>query len=105
MRPDVLVGLLNEVFTVFDGLATSHGLEKIKTIGDAYMVASGLIGGGPGHAEELGRMALDVRSAMAGMGGLSVRIGIDIGPVVAGVIGLRKFSYDLWGDTVNTAAR
>jgi adenylate cyclase len=105
MTPDELVRVLNEVFTVFDGLAAEHGLEKIKTIGDAYMVASGLPGGSPNHAEHLGLMALDMREAAGTIGGLSVRIGIDIGPVVAGVIGLRKFSYDLWGDTVNTAAR
>jgi len=104
MHPDEVVRLLNDVFTIFDGFAEDRGLEKIKTIGDAYMVASGLLGGGADHAENLARMALDMREA-AGVKGLEVRIGIDIGPVVAGVIGRRKFSYDLWGDTVNTAAR
>ena len=104
MHPDEVVRLLNDVFTIFDGFAEDRGLEKIKTIGDAYMVASGLLGGGADHAESLARMALDMREA-ASAKGLEVRIGIDIGPVVAGVIGRRKFSYDLWGDTVNTAAR
>ena len=104
MHPDEVVRLLNDVFTIFDGFAEDRGLEKIKTIGDAYMVASGLLGGGADHAENLARMALDMRDA-AGVKGLEVRIGIDIGPVVAGVIGRQKFSYDLWGDTVNTAAR
>jgi class 3 adenylate cyclase len=105
MTPDDLVRLLNEVFTVFDGLAADHGLEKIKTIGDAYMVASGLHGARPTHAEDLATMALEMLRASGRRGGLNLRIGIDIGPVVAGVIGVQKFSYDLWGDTVNTAAR
>ena len=82
-----------------------HGLEKIKTIGDAYMVASGLPGGRRTHAEDLAEMALEMLRATGRRGGLSLRIGIDIGPVVAGVIGVKKFSYDLWGDTVNTASR
>ena len=105
MTPDDLVRLLNEVFTAFDSLAAAHGLEKIKTIGDAYMVASGIPGGRPTHAEDLAEMALGMLRATGRGGGLSLRIGIDIGPVVAGVIGVQKFSYDLWGDTVNTAAR
>ncbi len=105
MEPDDLLRLLDEVFSVFDGLADEHGLEKIKTIGDAYMVASGLLGGGPGHAEDLARMAIGMQEAIRGVHGLQLRIGIDIGPVVAGVIGRRKFIYDLWGDTVNTASR
>src|SRR2546425_6807245 len=105
MTPDDLVRLLNEVFTVFDGLAADHGLEKIKTIGDACMVDSGLPGGRPTQAEDLAEMALEMLRATGRKGGLSLRIGIDIGPVVAGVIGVQKFSYDLWGDTVNTAAR
>jgi len=105
MAPEDLVRLLNDVFSVFDELATDHGLEKIKTIGDAYMVASGLLGGGADHARNLGRMALAMQAAVEPMEGIRLRVGIDIGPVVAGVIGRRKFIYDLWGDTVNTASR
>ncbi len=105
MRPEELVHVLDEVFTVFDGLVADHGLEKIKTIGDAYMVASGLLGGGSRHAEDLAEVALAMQAAIARTRPLEVRIGIDIGPVVAGVIGHQKFIYDLWGDTVNTAGR
>ena len=105
MSPEELVHLLDEVFTRFDGLVANHGLEKIKTIGDAYMVASGLLGGGAAHAEALAEMALEMQEAIALTPPLQVRIGVDIGPVVAGVIGQQKFIYDLWGDTVNTAGR
>jgi adenylate cyclase len=105
MAPDDIVRLLDRVFTAFDGLAASHGLEKIKTIGDAYMVASGLLESMPGHAEHLAEMALAMQEEVRRIGSLQLRIGIDIGPVVAGVIGRRKFIYDLWGDTVNTASR
>jgi adenylate cyclase len=105
MRPEELIHVLDEVFTVFDGLVADHGLEKIKTIGDAYMVASGLLGEGTGHAEDLATLALEMQEAIARTPALQVRIGMDIGPVVAGVIGHQKFIYDLWGDTVNTAGR
>src|SRR3989441_11822682 len=105
MAPEDIVRLLNEVFTVFDGLAADHGLEKIKTIGDAYMVASGLLGGRPDHALKLAEMALEMQLAVGSRSAIQLRIGIDIGPVVAGVIGRNKFIYDLWGDTVNTASR
>jgi guanylate cyclase len=105
MRPEELVHVLDEVFTLFDGLVADHGLEKIKTIGDAYMVASGLLDGGTGHAEDLAEMALGMQATIARTPPLEVRIGMDIGPVVAGVIGHQKFIYDLWGDTVNTAGR
>jgi class 3 adenylate cyclase len=105
-----LAGLLNRVFSRFDDLAERHGLEKIKTIGDAYMVASGLPVPRADHAVVLADMALDMRDALAAVARdltypLQIRIGIHAGPVVAGVIGKRKFIYDLWGDTVNTASR
>ena len=105
MRPEELIRVLDEVFILFDRLVAEHGLEKIKTIGDAYMVASGLLDEGSGHAEELANMALEMQAAIARRPPLEVRIGMDIGPVVAGVIGHQKFIYDLWGDTVNTAGR
>jgi class 3 adenylate cyclase/sensor domain CHASE-containing protein len=110
ISPAMLVALLNEVFTMFDSLAERHGLEKIKTIGDAYMVVSGLPEPRPDHAEALALMALDMREAIEQLNethGLDcrIRIGLHCGPVVAGVIGRRKFIYDLWGDTVNTASR
>lgn len=105
MKPEELVQLLNRVFTAFDHLAAEYGLEKIKTIGDAYMVASGLLEGGPEHPRRLVEAGLAMQQEARALGGIELRIGIDIGPVVAGVIGSRKFSYDLWGDTVNTASR
>jgi adenylate cyclase len=105
MEPHDLVRLLNRVFTEFDLLADRYGLEKIKTIGDAYMVASGLLGGDLDHARKLADMALAMQAAVRSIGPIELRIGIDVGPVVAGVIGSRKFIYDLWGDTVNTASR
>jgi adenylate cyclase len=108
--PERVVKVLNDLFTAFDRLARRHGLEKIKTIGDAYMVAGGLPEPRPDHAQAVAEMALAMReeaSRHADPAGqpLQVRIGIDTGPVVAGVIGTTKFSYDLWGDTVNTASR
>ena len=110
MPPDRIVALLNELFSSFDDLAGKLGLEKIKTIGDCYMVAGGLPEPRPDHAEAVAEMALhmlDIIEDMAAQSGepLTIRIGIHSGPVVAGVIGKRKFIYDLWGDTVNVASR
>ncbi len=110
VTPDHLVEILNAVFTPFDDLADEFGLEKIKTIGDAYMVVGGLPTARVDHVEAVAAMALAMRKeltqhSVAGFGQLRMRFGIDTGAVVAGVIGRRKFSYDLWGDNVNTAAR
>ena len=110
LSPTRMVTLLNEIFTPFDDLAEELGLEKIKTIGDAYMVVGGLPQQRPDHLEAIADMALRMRREIAnhtveGFGDLKMRYGIETGPVVAGVIGKKKFSYDLWGDTVNTAAR
>jgi class 3 adenylate cyclase len=108
--PAQVVATLNELFSAFDRLAQHHGLEKIKTIGDAYMVAGGLPDPRSDHAEAIAELALAMQAEVtrrADPSGrpLQVRIGIDTGPVEAGVIGTAKFSYDLWGDTVNTASR
>lgn len=108
--PDRLVAFLNELFSELDALCERYGLEKIKTIGDAYMVAGGLPEPLADHAHAVARMALAMRELTATMttplgSPLRMRIGIHTGPVVAGVIGRRKLNYDLWGDTVNTAAR
>jgi class 3 adenylate cyclase len=107
---DEVVRELNDLFSAFDKLAQSHGLEKIKTIGDAYMVAGGLPDPQPDHAEAVAEMALSMLEEVAKRVDpvgrpLAARIGIDTGPVVAGVIGRHKFTYDVWGDTVNTASR
>jgi class 3 adenylate cyclase len=110
ISPQELVAMLNRVFSVFDRMAQKYGLEKIKTIGDAYMVVGGLPEPRVDHAEAIAEMAIGMQKETARldteMGGpLSLRIGINSGPVVAGVIGEQKFIYDLWGDTVNTASR
>ncbi len=107
MAPAEVVGLLNDVFSAFDQMAQRRGLEKIKTIGDAYMLVGGLPTPRADHAEAVADMALEMRDAIVrvGAGRLGLRIGMHSGPVVAGVIGTSKYSYDLWGDTVNTASR
>lgn len=110
VSPEELVEMLNQIFTVFDQLAGKHGIEKIKTIGDAYMVAAGLPEANKHHASVIADMGLDMVHAIKMISerigtDLNIRIGINSGPVVAGVIGRRKFAYDLWGDSVNTAAR
>ena len=104
------VEMLNGVFVAFDEAIAARGLEKIKTIGDAYMVASGVPTERPDHAQELIYLALDffqiLKSYNAKQGyDLSLRVGINCGPLTAGVIGKHKFSYDIWGDTVNVASR
>jgi adenylate cyclase len=109
-EPDALVGFLDDVFTRLDGLVERHGLEKIKTTGDAYMVVSGVPEPRPDHAEALAALALAMRDALAGLvdpkgRAVPIRMGMASGPVVAGVVGRRKFFYDVWGDAVNTAAR
>jgi adenylate cyclase len=104
MEPEEMVTQLNEVFSYFDSLADRYGCEKIRTIGDNYMVACGVPVPREGNAEVLCRMALDMVD-YAETSPLRFRIGINSGPVVAGVIGRRKFQYDIWGDTVNTASR
>ena len=105
-----VVEILNAVFTDFDRLANKHGLEKIKTIGDAYMVVGGLPEPQDDHAAAMAQMALDMHDAITSYAArtghdLEIRVGIHTGPVVAGVIGVNKFAYDIWGDTVNTASR
>ena len=110
MHPRDMVVLLSEVFSWFDALAEKLGLEKIKTIGDAYMVAGGLLESGTRYTEAIADMALEIRDKIAthqthAGESLGMHIGIGTGPVVAGVIGVKKFIYDLWGNTVNIASR
>jgi adenylate cyclase len=110
VSPQEIVFLLNEIFTAFDHIASQHGLEKIKTIGDCYMVVGGLPGPQPDHAAAVAKMGLAMLRVIHKLNAdyktsLRLRIGINTGPVVAGVIGRSKFIYDLWGDAVNTASR
>ena len=108
LSPADVVGTLDRLFSHFDTLAERYGVEKIKTIGDAYMAAAGVPDPRPDHARALALLALDMldatRNAVSDLG-LHLRIGISSGPVVAGVIGRKRFLYDLWGDAVNTASR
>ncbi|HWL91398.1 MAG TPA: adenylate/guanylate cyclase domain-containing protein [Actinomycetota bacterium] len=110
LPPAEVVGILDQLFSHFDELVERHGLEKIKTIGDAYMAAAGVPDPSSDHARRAALLALDMREAVGssavGYGfGLELRIGINSGPVIAGVIGTKRFLYDLWGDAVNTASR
>ncbi|MBX7057904.1 MAG: FIST C-terminal domain-containing protein [Leptospirales bacterium] len=108
--PEEVVRLLSDIFSSFDLLVEKHGLEKIKTIGDAYMVAGGIPDPVADHAARCARMALDMleeieRFRAGGRSFLNIRVGLHRGPIVAGVLGSKKFAYDLWGDTVNIASR
>ena len=108
--PSEVVDLLNQIFSAFDQLTEKHGLEKIKTVGDAYMVVSGLPAPRSDYLEALVEMAFEMQDVMRTfhhekLCDFNLRIGINVGPVVAGIIGYKKFSYDLWGDTVNVASR
>ncbi|MEM7145368.1 MAG: adenylate/guanylate cyclase domain-containing protein [Verrucomicrobiota bacterium] len=110
LHPGEVVTLLNDMFSMMDQLAAKHHLEKIKTIGDAYMLAGGVPDPVPDHAAAVASFALDLINEIpslnqSGQPEVGLRIGIHSGPVVAGVIGEKKFAYDLWGDTVNTASR
>jgi guanylate cyclase len=107
--PSEVVDLLNSIFSYFDSLTDKYGVEKIKTIGDCYMVAAGVPTEQANHAQILTRLAVEMREYVTARvfrgKRLSLRIGINSGPVVAGVIGHKMFSYDMWGDAVNTASR
>lgn len=109
LSPQQLVEELNECFTAFDNIIESNGLEKIKTIGDAYLAVCGLPVANPQHAKKTVQAALEIRNFMAARkrkeNTFDIRIGIHSGSVVAGIVGVKKFAYDIWGDTVNTAAR
>lgn len=110
MDPGDVVALLNDLFSRFDRLADLHGLEKIKTIGDSYLVVGGLPELRANHTEAVAEMALEMLGAVTDLNrergtSLELRIGLNSGPVVAGVIGHKKFTYDLWGNAVNLAAR
>jgi adenylate cyclase len=110
MRPKALVTLLNDLFCMFDDLVRQHNLEKIRAIGDEFVVAAGLLKPQPNHVEAVADFALDMLKGLGDYNAshdcsLEMRIGIETGSVIAGVIGTTQFSYDLWGDSINTASR
>lgn len=110
MTPSDLVTLLTEVFSMFDQLVQQHGVEKIKTMGDAYLAVGGVPTPRPDHGEAIAALALDMQAGIARINAargylLHLRTGIATGPIIAGVISSQKFRYDIWGDTVNTASR
>ena len=108
--PGALLDILERIFAEFDRLTALHGLEKVKTIGDAYMAVGGALEASPRHLEQAARLGVDLVAAMKRIGAdsnldLAIRIGLHAGPVIAGVIGANRLSYDLWGETVNLASR
>jgi len=114
MSPDNLVAEIDYCFSAFDNIIHKHRIEKIKTIGDAYMCAGGLPSKNDSHAEDVVNAAIEIRDFMLnykmereqkGQTPFEIRIGINTGPVVAGIVGVKKFAYDIWGETVNTASR
>ena len=110
LAPAEMVEVLNDIYSHFDALVEKYNLEKIRTIGDNYMIASGLPSERTDHAQALARLSLEMRAYLEGRPPirghrLQFRFGINSGPVIAGVIGYKKFAYDVWGDTVNTASR
>jgi adenylate cyclase len=110
MKPKALVILMNDLFCMFDDLVRQHDLEKIRAIGDEFVVAAGLVKPRPDHTEAVADFALDMLNELEAYNAsharsLAMRIGIETGPVIAGVIGTTQFSYDLWGDAINTASR
>jgi class 3 adenylate cyclase len=106
LSPTELVAEIHRNFTAFDAIIEKYNIEKIKTIGDAYLAVCGLPNESPDHAEKIVRAAIDIRDYVSKNGGrFQIRIGVNSGPVVAGIVGVKKYAYDIWGDTVNTAAR
>lgn len=110
LPPEQVVYLLNEIFSAFDSLVERHGLEKIKTVGDAYIVAAGIPCPRPDHAEAMAKLAIQMQTEIQHFNkqyetAIQIRIGISTGPVVAGVIGRKKFAYDLWGEAIDLAGR